>query len=79
MTNSKLELWKRFLAYYKEYAEVGLALDLSRIEWPAEFFTKMEAKANAALEAMEKLEHGAIANPDEQRMVGHYWLRAPEL
>ncbi len=22
---------------------------------------------------------GAIANPDEKRMVGHYWLRAPEL
>ena len=22
---------------------------------------------------------GAIANPDENRMVGHYWLRAPEL
>ena len=24
------------------------------------------------------LEKGAIANPDENRMVGHYWLRAPE-
>ena len=32
-----------------------------------------------ALEAMEALEAGAISNPDEQRMVGHYWLRAPEL
>jgi len=28
---------------------------------------------------MEQLEAGAIANPDENRMVGHYWLRAPEL
>ena len=27
---------------------------------------------------MRELEAGAIANPDEQRMVGHYWLRAPE-
>ncbi|MGL5032669.1 MAG: glucose-6-phosphate isomerase, partial [Microcystaceae cyanobacterium] len=25
------------------------------------------------------LEQGAIANPDEGRMVGHYWLRNPEL
>ena len=25
--------------------------------------------------SMELLEHGAIANPDENRMVGHYWLR----
>ena len=28
---------------------------------------------------MEALEAGAIANADEKRMVGHYWLRAPEL
>lgn len=32
-----------------------------------------------ALDAMAALEHGAIANPDENRMVGHYWLRAPAL
>ena len=28
---------------------------------------------------MAELEQGAIANPDENRMVGHYWLRNPEL
>ena len=28
---------------------------------------------------MAALEKGAIANPDENRMVGHYWLRAPDL
>src|SRR6202158_2866979 len=28
---------------------------------------------------MDALESGAIANPDEKRMVGHYWLRAPKL
>ncbi len=27
---------------------------------------------------MRNLESGKIANPDEGRMVGHYWLRAPE-
>ncbi len=32
-----------------------------------------------ALEAMTKLESGAIANPDEGRRVGHYWLRNPDL
>lgn len=32
-----------------------------------------------AMEAMAALEGGAIANPDEERMVGHYWLRAPGL
>ena len=29
--------------------------------------------------AMEALESGEIANPDEHRQVGHYWLRAPDL
>ena len=33
----------------------------------------------AAFAAMEALEGGAIANPEEQRQVGHYWLRAPQL
>ncbi len=28
---------------------------------------------------MESIESGAVANPDENRMVGHYWLRAPEM
>src|SRR5207237_10306558 len=32
-----------------------------------------------AFRSTEALEKGVIANPDEKRMVGHYWLRAPEL
>lgn len=38
----------------------------------------MLARVKHAFEAMRALEAGAIANPDEKRMVGHYWLRAPE-
>ncbi|MCB9764995.1 MAG: glucose-6-phosphate isomerase [Alphaproteobacteria bacterium] len=32
----------------------------------------------AAYDAMDALEAGAIANPDEGRQVGHYWLRDPD-
>jgi glucose-6-phosphate isomerase len=32
-----------------------------------------------AYQAMDRLEKGDIANPDENRMVGHYWLRNPSL
>src|SRR5206468_12082072 len=32
-----------------------------------------------AFAAMRALEAGAIANPTEKRMVGHYWLRNPAL
>ena len=39
----------------------------------------MQPRVEKAFTAMRKLEAGAIANPDEKRMVGHYWLRNPRL
>jgi glucose-6-phosphate isomerase len=39
----------------------------------------MQPRIEKAFAAMRELESGAIANPDEQRMVGHYWLRNPTL
>jgi glucose-6-phosphate isomerase len=44
----------------------------------AAFFTRMAPAMEKAYAAMDSHEKGAIANPDENRMVGHYWLRAPE-
>jgi glucose-6-phosphate isomerase len=43
------------------------------------FLEQMAPAMKRAFEAMDALEGGAIANPDEKRMVGHYWLRAPQL
>jgi len=71
--------WSRFKNTFYQNAEIGLALDISRIPFPEDFFAKREADMQAAFAAMDALEKGAIANPDEQRMVGHYWLRAPQL
>ncbi|GLJ44708.1 hypothetical protein SUGI_0940110 [Cryptomeria japonica] len=34
----------------------------------------MEPKFQSAFKALEELEAGSIANRDEGRMVGHYWL-----
>jgi glucose-6-phosphate isomerase len=42
------------------------------------FFDRMAPAMSQAFDAMDVLEKGAIANPDEKRMVGHYWLRAPD-
>ena len=50
-------------------------MDVSRIGFTDEFVEKMEPKFQRAFKAMEDLEAGAIANLDEGRMVGHYWLR----
>ena len=35
----------------------------------------MQGRIDRAFADMKALESGAIANPDEKRMVGHYWLR----
>lgn len=43
------------------------------------FLSAMAPRMAAAVEAMKDLESGAIANPDEGRMVGHYWLRNSSL
>ena len=50
-------------------------MDLSRIGVSDVFFKKMEKPMRTAFADMSALEKGAIANPDEKRMVGHYWLR----
>jgi glucose-6-phosphate isomerase len=71
--------WKQFQTWYCANNEIGLSLDVSRMELSESFVKEMEPKLVAALAAMKSLEGGAIANPDENRMVGHYWLRAPEL
>lgn len=43
------------------------------------FLARMEPAMQRAFAEMSDLEAGAIANQDEKRMVGHYWLRAPQL
>lgn len=79
MNYTKLQWWERFQKYYTEFPDVGLAVDLSRMNVSEEFFTSMAARVDRALADMSALEKGAIANPDENRMVGHYWLRNPAL
>ena len=79
MNYSKLEWWERFQKYYAEFPEIGLAVDLSRMNVDDAFFVAMEPKMQMAFADMAALESGAIANPDENRMVGHYWLRNPAL
>ena len=75
MKLTKLELWQRFQEFYHEYPTVGLAMDFSRMDFTPEFLSRMEPDVQRALDSMEHLDKGAIANPDENRMVGHYWLR----
>lgn len=61
------------------YPELGFSLDLSLMDIPSSFREEMGPKIEKAYADIKALEAGAIANPDEGRMVGHYWLRNPEL
>ena len=71
--------WQRFQQYLCHVPALGLTLDVSRMRFEGSFLDRMGAPIEQAFEAMDALERGAIANPDEKRMVGHYWLRAPDL
>ncbi len=71
--------WNRFQTHNLVLPELDFALDYSRLHWPENFFADKQAAICQALSDMRALEAGAISNPDEKRMVGHYWLRAPEL
>src|SRR5437879_8092371 len=72
-------LWQRFQRYFLEYRELGFSLDISRMKFPEDMFDEMRPQIAKASGAMLELEAGAIANPTEKRMVGHYWLRNPAL
>ena len=73
-------LWQRYQDWLYYHEGLGFYLDISRMGFDDAFVTQMQPKfTKKAFEDMAALEAGAIANPDENRMVGHYWLRDPEL
>jgi glucose-6-phosphate isomerase len=72
-------LWERYKKYLCECPSIGMRLDISRINFADDYLARMEPQMQNAYAAMDALEAGDIANPDENRMVGHYWLRTPEL
>ena len=78
MPTMNVEL-ERFRAHLYHHEGLGVWLDTSRIHAPADFLAELEPRLTRAYDAMLALEAGGMANADEQRMVGHYWLRAPEL
>ncbi len=79
MSMPAAELWKRFQTFLSRVESVGLTLDVSRMSISDDAIARLTPAMEKAFRDMDALEKGAIANPDENRMVGHYWLRAPEL
>src|SRR5947207_3176833 len=74
--------WERYQALTVSVPELGLLVDLSKTGLGPRGLCDDPLVAEAfpkAFASMADLEKGAVANPDEKRRVGHYWLRAPQL
>jgi len=72
-------LWQRYQNWLYYNPELEFYLDVSRMRFDDAFVETIRAKFAKAFREMDELEGGAIANPDENRQVGHYWLRDPDL
>lgn len=71
--------WQRFKKYLLEIDSLGFSIDISRVGFDEAFLQEMRPKIEKAFADMRSLENGAIANPDEKRQVGHYWLRNSDI
>ncbi|MDR1433207.1 MAG: glucose-6-phosphate isomerase [Puniceicoccales bacterium] len=70
-----MDQWQNFEKYFFRDSELGISVDFNGVGFPEEFFSAMAGKISTAYREMAALEAGAIVNGDENRMVGHYWLR----
>ena len=77
-TDSQIQ-WQRFCDLLWHHEDLGMWLDISRMHLNNAQLEELTPRLEKAFEAMKALENGAIANADENRQVGHYWLRHPQL
>jgi len=71
--------WRHFLAHHLRDPDLGISLDFSRMRLKPGFWDAMQPHCERAFADRRALEAGGIANPDEKRRVGHYWLRNAKL
>ncbi len=67
--------WELFKKYFVYLHPLKISLDTSKVFFKDNFLQIMQSKIVRAFNEMEALEAGHLSNPDEKRMVGHYWLR----
>ncbi len=67
-----------YLTWRLYRAELDIELDFADAQLDEPSLTANAPRLEAALDALHRIEGGAVANIDEGRMVGHYWLRDPE-
>lgn len=75
---SKNKQWQKFKKHHLCHPRSDFAIDISRMAFSDVWLENFHEHFDQAAREMSDLENGSIANPDEIRMVGHYWLRDPE-
>jgi glucose-6-phosphate isomerase len=78
-SDSSTNNWQNFQASHTRYPELGFSIDTSRMDIPADFTNSLSKEISRAIDGIKSIEAGEIMNPDEGRMVGHYWLRNADL
>ena len=75
MNKHNLNNWEKFSNYLWFSDELNIWIDISKINFIEEDFENIDQKFVNVFKSLDELENGAIANIDEKRQVGHYWLR----
>ena len=71
--------WQSYNQSLLRYPQHGFSLDLSLMDIEPGYVSALQPQIIKAFADMVAVEAGEIANPDEGRMVGHYWLRNADL
>jgi len=67
--------WNKFVKYLWFDEDINMWLDISKVLFNEKKITEIERKFINVYKASKDLEDGSISNVDENRQVGHYWLR----
>ncbi|MFN6144944.1 MAG: glucose-6-phosphate isomerase [Planctomycetota bacterium] len=79
MPKPTADRFDRYVRFRSVLEDPFVELDLSHAGVADADVDALAPALGKALEAMRTIESGGLANADEQRMVGHFWLRAPGL
>ena len=77
--NNEFDNWDKYCDYLWFDKKINIWLDISKINFTSNQIAYLEKKFINVFSSIKDLEAGAISNLDEERQVGHYWLRNPSV
>ena len=73
--NNDFDPWDKYCNYLWFDKQINIWLDISKINFTLDQISLIEKKFINVFSSIKELEAGEISNIDENRQVGHYWLR----